>query len=118
MQKIKLTERRKRILAFWYSYNKRHHCWPTFSEAAKHLNVSKYCIHYNVALLIDKEWMEKIGEHDLAKIGLSKYGLKRLIHFERVSLGMEQPEKKEEKDPSIFKMILTKRQRDNAKKNR
>lgn len=93
MQKIILTVKRKRILAYWYSYNIKHRSWPSFRVAAEDLGISKFCIHYHIKALIEKEWMKKINDSNFSPVALTSYGLSRLQEFERIALGISEKKK-------------------------
>lgn len=83
MKDLYLTERRRKILTFWYLCHKETNLWPSLSEAELELGIPKPTIQININVLVKNGWMVKNNK----QIGLSKAGEKSLLEAEMISTG-------------------------------
>lgn len=105
MNKIRITETRKKILVFWYQYNQETNLWPSIAEAEEGLKICYSTIKANIKILEKAGWM--ISKYRGQQTGLSKIGQASLYNKEQIALGKI---KKEITQSARFSNIIKKKQ--------
>ncbi len=91
MAKI-LTEIRRNLLTFWFSYHAETNLWPTYQIAAEELNVSKNTICYHIKFLLEEQWMTRDTMNLRGTVALSKYGEGKLFEAALFATGKKKKE--------------------------